>query len=261
LFFIKFNFFVQIWFFILGAVVGSFLNMLIYRLPRGYHINLPSRSTCTSCLKQLTVLENIPILSYLFLKGRCKTCGVKIGFRAFFVEVVTAMLFYAISSFFGFSFETLFYCFFVSSLILVTFIDIDFRIIPDEVSIWGSVLLLILSHFVEELGFINSLLGALSGSMFFYFLSKIYTFFTKREGLGFGDVKLLFFIGAGLGIKGAFLTIILSSLLGSIVGIIIMIVQKKDLKLAIPYGPFLAIGAMISLFWGDVLNLRIYQGF
>ncbi len=251
--------FLASWFALMGAVVGSFLNVVVYRLPRGYALNIPSRSMCTSCNKQLQWFENIPLLSFIIQRGKCSKCGAAIGARYFLIELITSALFYAVYSHFGFTFNSLFYCAFVASLMAVTFIDIDFRIIPDEISIWGTVLALAASHWVEGLGLTAALIGAASASFLFWLMGFVYEKITGREGLGFGDVKLLAFIGASLGAKGAFGTVIVSSFVGSVFGIILMISQKKNLKMAVPYGPFLAIGALLFLFWGDSILLSVYS--
>lgn len=248
----------EIWFTIFGLVVGSFLNAFIYRNPRGYPMTLPSRSGCTNCGHVITWVENIPVLSYLMLRGRCSSCGTPIGLRSPLVELFCGLLFYAVFMHFSMTFLTLYYAAFIAALLAVTFIDIDFRIIPDEISIGGAILAIALSPLIEEHGLTHSLIGAFSASAAFFLMGWIYRKVTGRDGLGFGDVKLLVFIGAVLGVRGAFLTIILSSFLGSIVGIIIVLTQKKNLRMAVPYGPFLAIGAMIVVFWGDSIELSFY---
>lgn len=249
-----------IWFFIFGAIIGSFLNATIYRLPRGFLLTLPSRSMCTKCVRQLKWYENIPLLSFLFLRGKCLGCKTPIGVRYFIVELLNALLFYAVYVHFGFTIDALISCFLVSSLIAITFIDIDFRIIPDEISIGGSIIILLLVLLFKRSEFVAALLGAVSGAAVLFSMGFIYEKITNREGMGLGDVKLLILIGAVLGVKGAFGSIIISSFVGSIVGLTMMFFQKKDLKMAIPFGPFLAIGALIFLFWGDSLTLSIYSG-
>lgn len=248
------------WFFLLGAIIGSFLNAAIYRFPRGFLLTLPARSMCTKCVRRLSWYENIPLLSYLFLGGKCKGCKSKIGFRYFLVELLNALLYIAVYHHFGFSFDSIIYCFFVSSLIAVTFIDIDFRIIPDEISLGGTFFVLIATLLIPQKEIVPAIIGAASGSFALFALGFIYEKVKNREGMGLGDVKLLMLIGAVLGVKGAFGSIIISSLVGSVVGITMMFFQKKDLKMAIPFGPFLAIGALIFLFWGDSLTLSIYSG-
>ncbi len=248
------------WFGLIGLVVGSFLNVVIYRLPRGYLLSLPRRSVCANCKKQIRGYENIPIISYLFLGGRCGGCQISIGVRHPFVEALTAVLFVAIYLHFGFSVLTVYYAFFAAALIAVTFIDLDFRIIPDRISILGMVLGLIGAMIHPALSASSHVLGLLFGGGVFWLFSFLYLKWTGRDGLGFGDVKLLAMIGAFLGLQGAIGTLLASSVIGSIVGLSLMFIQKKDLKMAIPFGPFLAIGALIMLFWGDSFVLRFYSG-
>ncbi|MEW6056513.1 MAG: A24 family peptidase [Bdellovibrionota bacterium] len=258
---LSFDFFFLFWFSVLGACVGSFLNVVIFRIPRGYKIGLPSRSICTRCRRRIRWYENIPVLSYLALRGRCHGCGAGISRRYPFVECVTALLFAGVYAHFGVTLATLYYCGFVAALVAVTFIDIDFRIIPDVISIPGVVIGLAGSLSVGRVSFSDAATGALFGGGFFWALGWAYEKYSGREGLGFGDVKLIAMIGAFLGLKGSMVTIVLSSLIGSIFGVAIMIIQRKNLKLAIPYGPFLALGALLYLFWGDSISLRLYPQF
>ncbi len=249
------------WFAFVGAVVGSFLNVVIYRLPLGFHLTLPSRSACRICKRKLAWYENVPVLSYLALRARCRTCASPISLRYPLVEVTTAALFVAVFGYQGVSFAALYYSAFCAALIAITFIDLDHRIIPDLISLPFIAIGVLGSLAVPSLGLINSLLGAAGGGFGFWFMAWAYEKVSGREGLGFGDVKLLAMIGAFLGPKGALGTVLLSSVVGSVVGIVIMIVQKKNLKLALPYGPFLALGAFAYLFWGDYFLLRIYPQF
>lgn len=247
-----------VWFSLFGLVVGSFLNVVIYRVPRGFALGLPSRSACPSCGRRLAWLENVPVLSYLCLRGRCAGCGTPIGARYPLVEMMTAVLFFAVYRHFGLTFTALYYCAFAAALLAVTFIDLDFRIIPDRISIGGAALALLASFWVEDLGIVKSAMGAAIGAGFVFSLAWAYNKLTNREGMGLGDVKLLAFIGAALGPKGAIGTIILSSFVGSIVGLILIAVYRRDLRMAVPFGPFLAIGALIFLFWGDSITLTLY---
>jgi leader peptidase (prepilin peptidase)/N-methyltransferase len=250
--------FFEIWITLLGLIVGSFLNAAIFRIPRGYLLTLPKRSMCISCKKKLMWFHNIPILSYLFLKGRCAYCKKQISFRYPMVEVLTAMLFYAVVRNFGFSFSTLYYCVFAAFLIAVTFIDLDFRIIPDRFSIGGIILGVVFSPFVFEHSFVEALLGALGGFGLLWFMAFIYEKITGREGMGFGDVKYLGMIGAFLGFHSALTSLVLASFIGAIVGVILILVQKKNLKTALPFGPFLTVGALLQLFWSDIFSFQTY---
>jgi leader peptidase (prepilin peptidase)/N-methyltransferase len=246
------------WVAIFGAAAGSFLNVVIYRLPRGFSVRRPSRSACPSCGRKLLWRENVPLLSYLFLRGRCGGCGTKISPRYPLVESMTAALFVAVFLHFELTFATLYYCAFIAALVAVTFIDLDFRLIPDAISFPGLAVGVFFSPFVPGLGILSSLEGVAVGGGFFFAMRFLYERFTNREGIGLGDVKLLAMIGAFLGVGGAIATVMISSIVGSIVGLTIAAIQKKNLKLALPYGPFLTVGALAWLFWGDVILARFY---
>lgn len=255
---LHFDSFFLAWFAVMGAAVGSFLNVVIYRLPRGFRLGLPSRSICPVCGHKISWVENIPIFSYAFLGGRCRICRARISARYPLVELLGALLFVSLYRFFGLSFTTAYYAVFVSALLAITFIDIDFRIIPDAISLPLAVAGLALSPAIPSLGLKMSAIGAASGGLFLWGLGAGYEKLTGREGLGLGDVKLLGMIGAFLGPGGVIAAIVVSSLLGSVVGLALVLIQKKSLKLAIPYGPFLAIGALVALFWGDYIGLKFY---
>lgn len=247
-----------IWVLVVGAAVGSFLNVVIYRLPRGFRVGLPSRSACRACRRRLAWYENVPLISYLLLLGKCRTCHAMISLRYPLVEIMTATLFVAVAGYQGLSFSTAYYCAFCAALIAITFIDLDFRIIPDAISVPFMVIGLAGSFLVPSLGLAAAAGGAAIGGLGLWLTAWLYERATGREGLGFGDVKLLAMIGAFLGPKGALGTIFISSIVGSTIGIVIMIAQKKNMKLALPYGPFLAMGALCWLFWGDFIAMRLY---
>lgn len=241
-----------------GLVIGSFLNVVIYRVPLGFRVSLPSRSACRRCKRKLAWFENLPVLSYLVLRGRCRGCGQSISPRYPLVEIMTAALFVAVFGRKGLSFSALYYCIFCAALVAITFIDLDHRIIPDVISIPLTIVGVAASFGVPELGFVDSAIGAAAAGLGLWLMATGYERATGREGMGFGDVKLLAMIGAFLGPWGALGTVIISSIVGSVIGITIMIAQRKNLKLALPYGPFLAIGALTWLFWGDTIALHIY---
>lgn len=171
---------------------------------------------------------------------------------------MTALMFVAVYSYYDLSFESFFYCIFVAALLAITFIDIDHRIIPDVISLPGIFVGILGSFFGSKVGPLASIAGAAGGALSFWLLAFIYEKLTGREGLGFGDVKLLGMVGAFLGPTGAFATVLLSSMVGSIVGLTIMVARRENLKLALPYGPFLAVGAIIYLFWGDYIAIGLY---
>ncbi len=237
---------------ILGAMVGSFLNVCIYRLPKEESIIWP-RSHCPTCKKMIKFYDNIPLISYLLLRGKCRYCKGSISLQYPLVEGITALISLFLIMKFGPSLSYLFYFAFVAALIGITVIDLYHQIIPDVISLPGIGVGLLASLIIPQITFFNSLMGILLGGGSLFLVASLYQWIFKREGMGGGDVKLLAMIGAFLGWKAVILTILLSSLIGSITGITIMILKGKDFKYAIPFGPFLSLGAVISLFYGENL--------
>ncbi len=235
---------------IIGAMVGSFLNVCICRLPKGESIVTP-RSHCPQCQTLIRFYDNIPLLSYLVLRGKCRSCRAPISIQYPIVEGVTALGSLVLFLKFGLSWENLLYFSFLSALIVITVIDLYHQIIPDVISLPGIGIGLLTSLVLPHLTPLNSLTGVLLGGGSLFLVATLYQWFFKREGMGGGDVKLLAMVGAFLGWKAVILTILLSSFIGSITGIIFIAVKGKDLKYAIPFGPFLSLGAVLSLFWGE----------
>jgi leader peptidase (prepilin peptidase)/N-methyltransferase len=237
---------------IFGAMVGSFLNVCIYRLPKEESIVWP-RSHCPTCKKTIRFYDNIPLVSYLLLRGRCRHCKGSISFQYPLVEGITALSSFLLIMKFGPSLSYLFYFALVAALIVITVIDLYHQIIPDVISLPGIGVGLLTSLVIPQITFFNSLMGILLGGGSLFLVATLYEWIFKREGMGGGDVKLLAMIGAFLGWKAVILTILLSSLIGSITGILMMILKGKDFKYAIPFGPFLSLGAVIALFYGESL--------
>lgn len=238
--------------FVLGAVVGSFLNVCIYRVPAGKSIVSPP-SSCPHCGHLIRWYQNIPILSYLFLGGKCAACRVGISLRYPAIETLTGLLFALVLYYFGFSSATLVYWLFVSALVVITFIDLDHQIIPDVISLPGIVVGFLCSFFISWISWLDSLLGIVIGGGILLSIAWIYEKVAKREGMGGGDIKLLAMLGAFLGWKAVLPVIFVASLVGSLIGVPLMLLQKGDTKLAIPFGPFLALAATVYLFWGKEL--------
>ncbi|MDL2286521.1 prepilin peptidase [Desulfococcaceae bacterium OttesenSCG-928-F15] len=236
--------------FIIGAMVGSFLNVCILRLPKDESIAFPP-SHCTSCDQPIAFYDNIPIFSWLILRGKCRNCKDKISSRYILVETLTALLAAALVWRFGMQPITFVYFVFVAALVVVTFIDLDHRIIPDIISVPGVAIGFCSAGWF--IGFLNSAIGILIGGGSLFALAFFYRLFTGRDGMGGGDIKLLAMIGAFIGWKGVLFTIFASSLSGALVGLIAMAVQKKGMKLAIPFGPFLSLGAVLYIFYGPML--------
>lgn len=245
--------FTLIFAFAFGAAIGSFLNVCIYRLPAGLSIVSPG-SRCPSCLTPIRPIENIPIVSYIFLRGRCRTCGVHISLRYLVVEALTGLLSVALVLRFGVTPAAILYFAFSAALVVITFIDIDHQIIPDAISLPGIAIGLTSSFVVRDTPSpIDSAIGILVGGGILYAVAIGYEWWTGTEGMGFGDVKLLAMIGAFLGWRAVPVCLLIGSLTGSIVGVGAILALGKDRKFPIPFGPFLAAGALIALFFGKQL--------
>ncbi len=238
--------------FVAGCCLGSFLNVCIYRLPQDLSIVSP-RSFCPQCRAPVRSYDNIPLLSYLLLRGRCRNCGARISWRYPLVEAIAGFL--AVAFFWKFGLTLSFFALFAftAALLVITFIDLDHRIIPDVISLPGIAGGFGLSFFLPEPTWTESLIGLLAGGGSLYLVAVGYEALTKREGMGGGDVKLLAMIGAWLGWKAILFTLFLASLSGTLIGGGAMLLQKQGRHYAIPFGPFLAFGALAYVFFGPQL--------
>jgi leader peptidase (prepilin peptidase)/N-methyltransferase len=238
--------------FILGCCVGSFLNVCIYRLPQDLSIVAP-RSYCPQCRAPIHGYDNIPLVSYLFLRGKCRNCGAKISWRYPLVEALTGAFAVALLLKFGLTVSFFAFFAFTAALLVITFIDLDHRIIPDVISIPGIPVGFGISFFLRDPSWTESLIGILAGGGSLYLVATVYEALTKREGMGGGDVKLLAMIGAWLGWKGVLFTLFFASLSGTVMGGGAMLAMREGRHYAIPFGPFLAFGALAYLFFGPQL--------
>ncbi len=252
--------------FIFGAVVGSFLNVCIARLPKGESIVSPP-SHCPLCKTPIAFYDNIPLISYLHLRGRCRSCGERISPRYFVVEFLMAVLAVLLFSRIGLGLAFFVNFVLVAALIVITFIDLDVRIVPDVISLPGIGLGLISSIVNSQWSMdysaivpspVSSLLGILVGGGSLLLVAWTYQFFTGIEGMGGGDIKLLAMIGAFLGWPSIPVTLFFASLIGSIVGVAFMLKKGVDSKYALPFAPFLCFGALVYLFFGKLL-IALYQ--
>ncbi|WII73425.1 prepilin peptidase [Bdellovibrio sp. 22V] len=241
-------------FFALGAIFGSFGNVIIYRLPREESVVKP-RSYCYSCKTPIKWYDNIPIFSWFILRGKCRNCGAKFSFRYPLVEILTGVLFALSYHYAGISWTLLEYLLFVFGLVVCTFIDLDHMILPDEFTLSGIVIGLIGAALNPQREFLDSLFGVLMGGGFLWGMAYVYYLLTKNEGMGGGDIKLLAWIGAVLGWKAIPFVIMSSAVIGSVVGLIAARKQKEGLKTMIPFGPYLALGAVLYLFGGETIAL------
>lgn len=266
----------EIWITLMGLCIGSFLNVCIYRLPSGQTIADPPRSQCPDCGHPIRFYDNIPVISFLMLGGRCRSCSKPISLRYPTVESLSALFALAAYMKFGFSAEALIYYVFISALLVVTFIDIDHQIIPNVISLPG-IPLFFLASFVERhhIGFfkilpdrvapyaihlpvpvmtLNAVLGIVAGGGILYLVAWGYFLLTRKEGMGGGDIKLLAMIGALIGWEGVLFTIFVGSAVGTLAGVVLLARYRMvDTKLRIPFGPFLSTGAILYVFFGSKL--------
>ena len=250
--------------FIFGAMIGSFLNVCIYRIPRNESIAF-SRSKCVHCKKTIAWHDNVPFLSYILLKGKCRSCKQKISPRYLIVELISALSFLTLFVYFGFSAKFWVYSLLSFVLIAITFIDFEFQIIPDRFSVGGLFFGILISALVPSLHYaltwkasvINALLGALTGAALMYLTGTLGKLAFKKESMGGGDVKLMAMLGAFLGWKMAILIFFLAPFFGSPAGIYLKFRKKQDI---IPYGPYIAMASFVAMIWGqDILKWIIRQ--
>ncbi len=235
-----------------GACVGSFLNVCIYRLPAGLSIAYPP-SACPQCRQPIRFFDNIPVLSYLLLRGRCRNCRAAIALRYPLVELITGLAALALFLRYGLTAATLVYFLFVAVLIVITFIDIDHQIIPDVLSLTGIPIFFLASGWLAETVWTEALIGILAGGGSLLLVALGYRLITGKDGMGMGDVKLLAMIGALIGWRGVLFTLFFSSVSGTLVGLFLMVRSGGSLKTKLPFGPFLALGAIAYIFYGPEL--------
>ena len=235
--------------FCFGLAVGSFANVCIHRLPRKESVVFPG-SHCPACSAAVRPLDNIPVISYIALGGKCRDCATRISPIYPVIETVTAVLLLAGFFKFGPSFDFLVYAVVAPALVIITAIDIEHQIIPDVITLPGIALGLVVGTYT--IGYADSLLGFFAGGGLFYLLAVL-----SNGGMGGGDIKYIAAVGALLGWQKVLLVIFIGALLGSVVGVFQITVQKKSRKSLIPFGPFLATGTLVTLFYGNSL-IRLY---
>jgi len=266
----------------LGLVVGSFLNVVIHRLPtmldntwsreclehlgdnpaitpvqEPFNLLTPA-SRCPQCGHRITALENIPVISYLLLRGRCSGCGTGIPLRYPAVEIGTAVLSVITALHFGYSVQTLAALAFTWALVPLFMIDFDTQILPDSITLpllWGGLLLSLFSVFVDSH---SSIIGAAAGYLSLWTIYHVFRLATGKEGMGFGDFKLLGAIGAWTGWQALPVVILFSSVVGALIGILLILFKGRDHSQPMPFGPFLAAAGWMTLLWGpDIINLYL----
>ncbi|MGH8670587.1 MAG: prepilin peptidase [Burkholderiales bacterium] len=271
---------------VFGLAIGSFINVVVHRLPimlrrewdaqcaelsrepddsaptplPVYNLITP-RSSCPACGHALAVAENLPLLSYLWLRGRCAHCQAPISARYPIVELASGLLSFAVAWHFGFTPTTLGALFFTWALIALTFIDVDTKLLPDSITLpllWAGLLFNFSGGFTDLR---SAVLGAVAGYLLLWSVYWAYRLIRKREGMGYGDFKLLAAIGAWLGWQMLPMVVLLSSLVGAVSGIALMVLARRGKDVPIPFGPYLAGGALIALFWGEAINQAYLGGF
>jgi leader peptidase (prepilin peptidase)/N-methyltransferase len=253
--------------FLFGITIGSFANVCIWRIPQDKSVVLPP-SACPKCGTKIRWYDNIPLVSYMLLWGRCRVCKEKISLRYPFVELLTGIVFLLIYLKYGASLITIAYLLFATGLIISSFIDIDYMIIPDRFSIGGMIAGLLISTLLPALhnsdltkitidncyiGFKLSLIGLIIGTLLLFFVAKIGSAFFKKEAMGLGDVKLLGAIGAFTGWQGVIFTVMFSSVIGALCGISFVLFGNKKMGSRIPFGPYLALSAILWILAGKEL--------
>lgn len=234
---------------IFGMCIGSFLTVCIYRLPRGKSIVRPG-SMCPLCQEHIEILDKVPVISYLILGGRCRHCRGRIAGRYPIVEIITGLFALCCYLKFGTTLEAAIYFAFVAVLTAVTFIDLDHRIIPDIITLPGIPIGFAAALALPSTTWADSILGLAVGAGSLYLVAAGYRCLTHREGMGGGDIKLMGMIGTLVGFKGVLFTVFVGSAVGTASGILVMLHAGKDMRLAIPFGPFLSIGAIVYVFFG-----------
>ncbi|MDQ2077729.1 A24 family peptidase [Marinimicrobium sp. ABcell2] len=267
---------------ILGLLVGSFLNVVIYRVPKmlerewheqccelleqepktgsdkPFNLVVPN-STCPHCGHGIKPWENIPIVSYLFLKGRCSACGASISARYPIIELVTGVLSFFVIYHFGANLTGLSVLVFTWALIALTMIDIDTQLLPDNITLPLLWLGLIVNSFGVFTSLTDALWGAVAGYLSLWSIYWLFKLLTGKEGMGFGDFKLLAALGAWMGWQMLPLIVLMSSFVGAAIGIGMILIRGRDRNIPIPFGPYLAIAGWLSLLWGDMLITQYLQ--
>ena len=245
--------------FILGLIVGSFCNVCIYRIPRNESIIYPT-SHCPKCHSAIKPIDNIPLLSYILLKGRCHNCGSRISIQYPIVELLSGVIYLIIYLIYGLSIQSLIYIILSSALLIIAFIDLNEQVIPEVISLPGMVIGLILSFFVPYISFINSALGIVIGGGIILVIRLAGSLIFKKESMGIGDIELAAMIGAFLGWRYIIISLFLGFFLGALAGIILILSKIKSREDVVPFGPFIVLGSLITLLWGDSI-ITWYLGF
>lgn len=234
---------------LLGLAVGSFLNVCIHRLPREQSLNSPP-SRCPACEYRLRWFDNVPVLSYVLLGGRCRKCRTRISIRYPIVELITMALFLVHGAVFGWSALLVPRLAFACAMVVLFAIDLEHQLLPNVITLPGIVVGLIASAVLPP-GIVDALIGVLIGGGVLWLIGEAYFRYSGHEGMGGGDVKMLAMIGAFLGWKLVLVTLVLSSIAGSVIGLLVIAIRRGGMKYALPYGTFLALGALVASLAGE----------
>jgi leader peptidase (prepilin peptidase)/N-methyltransferase len=237
---------------VLGLVVGSFVNVLVHRVPRQIPFAL-ERSRCTWCKAPVRARDNIPVVSFVLLRGRCRQCGAPISPRYPLVEIGTAALFVLCAARFGADAAAAVAAVLCTLLLALALIDAEHFLLPDVLTLPGLLIGLVLQPFFPTVEFIDALVGALVGAGILILLINVWFWLRQEEGMGLGDVNMLAMIGAFLGWQGVLVTLVSASFIGAVVGIVLVLARRLGFKSRLPFGAFLALGGLIALFWGPPL--------
>ncbi len=235
---------------VLGLIFGSFLNVVIHRLPLGRSIVMP-RSRCPYCDGSIRFRDNIPVLSFLLLRGRCARCSAPISWRYPLIELTTAGLFVACAARFGLSIEAAIGVLFCMLMLTLAMIDADHYLLPDRITLPGIILGLALQPWLPRTTFLEAVAGTLIGAGGLVLTINFWYWLRKEEGMGMGDVNMLALVGAFLGWEGVAITLFISALAGAVAGLALVLTGKLNLRSKLPFGTFLALGGVIALFWGE----------
>jgi leader peptidase (prepilin peptidase)/N-methyltransferase len=244
--------------FLFGLTVGSFLNVCIYRLPLNRSIVYPP-SHCPRCGNKLRFYDNIPLLSYILLRGKCRFCSEPISIRYPMVELISGLLSMALFVRYGLSIQYALLFAFSATLVIISFIDLQHQIIPDVLSIPGIACGFVLALLLRHITWLDSLIGIVGGGGILFLIAVVFERLTGKEGMGGGDVKLLAMIGAWMGWRSLPFVILISSLVGMLIGGGALLLSGKGLRVRIPFGPFLAIAALVYLFYGKEITILYYR--
>jgi len=243
---------------LLGLALGSFLNVCIHRIPLKKSIINPP-SSCPQCGERIRFYDNIPLISYIVLLGRCRRCGKPISIGYPLVELITGLLSLSLFVKYKLGHQYFLFLIFSASLVVISFIDLRHQIIPDIISLPGIVLGLLISLIFRDLTWYDSLIGVIVGGGILYLVAHVFAMLTGKEGMGGGDIKLLAMIGAWMGWLALPFIIIISSLTGAVIGGLSLLFTRQGLRAKIPFGPFLTLGALVYLFFGNELVSWYFQ--